>query len=83
MINDPRPPPPIYFVNDPLPSWADLFDFVPLQALPQLVDQYEYLSNTLMLFLTCNGSQFSAISFSPYGCFNYIILHLKWLYNNM
>ncbi len=35
MINDlhPSPPPPpesvIYFVNDPLPSWADHFYFVP------------------------------------------------------
>ncbi len=25
------------------------------------LDQYEYLFNTLMLFLTCTGSQFSAI----------------------
>ena len=38
MINDPHPSPPppppppesiIYFVNDPLPSWADHFYFVP------------------------------------------------------
>ena len=51
--------------------------------LSRLLDQYEYMFNTLMLFLTCTCSQFSAICFSPYGYFNYIVLHLKWLYNNM